>query len=72
MLLDRGTGRVGYLINYIKSYNKKRVRLRGIYQSYTGSKWVREIRSIWPVSEKFYINGIHVEMIKMYVTCRNY
>ena len=23
MLLDRGTGRVGYLINYIKSYNKK-------------------------------------------------
>ena len=31
MLLDRGTGRVGYPINYNKSCNNKRVRLRGIY-----------------------------------------
>ena len=46
MLLDRGTGRVGYLTKYIKSCNNKRVRLCGIYQCYTGSKWVREIRSI--------------------------
>ena len=46
MLLDRGTGRVGYLNNYIKSCNNKRVRLRGIYQCYTGSRWVREIPSI--------------------------
>ena len=46
MQLDSGTGRIGYLINYIKSCNNKRVRLRGIYQWYTSSKWVREIPSI--------------------------
>ena len=33
---------------------------------------LREIRSISPVFKKFYINGIHVEMIKMYVTWRYY